>query len=105
MTHAIDLVIAILLTLAEWVLTAIGVVDAFLATLMTSAGLPPNLQILVLIIVALMLAVFAIRLLGPILSVLLIILLVLLIAHRMVPGMQLPPAMLPANWQTGSVHI
>ncbi len=105
MTHAIDLVITILLTLAEWVLGAIGVVDAFLAALMTSAGLPPNLQILVLIIVAVLLVLFAIRLLGPILSVLLIILLILLIAHRLVPGMQLPHGMLPATWQSGSVHI
>jgi hypothetical protein len=104
-THAINLIITILLTIAEWVLGAIGVFDAFLAALMTSAGLPPNLQILVLVVVAIMLVVFAIRLLGPILSFLLIILLILLIAHRLVPGMQMPHSLLPGNWQNGSVHI
>jgi hypothetical protein len=34
------------------------------------------------------------------------VLLVLLIAHRLVPGMQVPPSMLPPGWmQSGSVHI
>jgi hypothetical protein len=64
-----------------------------------------ELQILVLVVVAIMLVVFAIRLLGPILSFLLIILLILLIAHRLVPGMQMPHSLLPGNWQNGSVHI
>jgi hypothetical protein len=106
LTHAINFVLSIIFTLAELVLEAIGIADAFLAALMTSAGLPPNLQIAVLIVVALMLVVFAIRALGGVFSVLLIILLVLLIAHRMFPGMAIPHSMLPAQWpKAGSVQI
>lgn len=105
MTHAINLVITIILTLVELVLEAIGVADACLASLMTSAGLPPNLQSAVLIVVALLLVVFAIRLLGGVFGALLVVLLLLLIAHQLMPGMQVPHSMLPANWQPGSVHI
>ncbi len=106
MTHAIHFVLSIILTLAELVLEAIGIADAFLAALMTSAGLPPNLQIALLIVVALLLVVFAIRALGQVFAVLLIILLLLLIADRMFPGMAVPHSMLPTKLQqSGSVQI
>jgi hypothetical protein len=105
-THAINFVLSIIFTLAELVLEAIGVADVFLAGLMRGAHVPPNLQIAVLIIVALMLVAFAIRTLGRIFAVLLIVLLVLLIADRMHPGMAIPHSLLPPQWlQSGSVHI
>ena len=105
MTHAIDLVVSIIMTLAGLVMEAIGVADAFLAGLMTSAGLPPNVQLIVLIVVALMLIVFAIRVLGGVFGVLLIVLLILLIVHRLVPGMQVPHGSLPVQLQQlGTVH-
>ncbi len=106
MTHAINFVLSVIYTLAELVLEAIAFADAFLAALMTSAGLPGTLQIAVLIFVALLLIVFALRALGGVFAVLLIVLLILLIAHRMFPGMQPPHSMLPPNWlPSGSVHI
>ena len=106
MTHAINFVLSIIFTLIEFVLGAIGVADAFLAGLMTSAGLPPNLQTAVLIVVAVLLFIFAVRVLGRVFAFLILILLVLLILHRVFPGMQMPHSMLPANWQqSGSIHI
>ncbi len=106
MQHAINFVVSVILTLAQLVLEAIGIADAFLAALMTSVGLPPNLQIVVLIVVAVMLIVFAIRALGGVFAFLIIVLLLLLIVHRLVPGMQVPHSALSPNWlNSGSVHI
>ncbi len=92
MTHAIDTITAIILTLFGLVMEAIGVADAALAALMTSAGLPANVQVIVLIVVAVLLIIFAIRVLGGVFGVLLVILLILLLMHRLVPGMQAPHA-------------
>ncbi len=93
------------MTLVGLVLEAIGIIDAFLAALMTAAGMPPNVQLVVLIVAALLLMVFAIRVLGGIFGVLLIVLLMLLIMHRLLPGMQLPHGSLPAELQQlGTVH-
>jgi hypothetical protein len=105
-THAINVVISIIFILAGFVLEAIGVADTFLAASMTAAGVPPQLQIAVLILVALLLMVFAIRVLGRVFGALLIILLVLLIAERLQPGLHMPRSLLPGQWpQFGSVHI
>ncbi len=92
MTHAIDTITAIIMTLFGLVMEVIGVIDGALAGLMTSAGLPPNLQVIVLIVVAILLIIFAIRVLGGVFGVLLIILLILLVVHRVVPGLQAPHA-------------
>jgi len=104
-THAINFVLSIIFTLIDFVLGAIGIADAFLAGLMTSAGLPASLQTAVLIVVALLLFIFAVRVLGRVFGILLLVLLVMLILHRLYPGMQVPHSMLPANWSAGSVHI
>jgi hypothetical protein len=104
-THAINLVVSVILTLAGLVMEVIGIADAFLAALMTSAGIPPDIQIIILTAVAVLLVIFAIRSLGGVFSVLIIILLVLLVLHRVVPGLQVPHLNLPANLQApGSVH-
>jgi hypothetical protein len=105
-THAINFVLNIIFTLIEFVLGAIGIADAFLAGLMTSAGLPANLQTAVLFVVGLLLFIFAVRVLGRVFAFLILILLILLLLHRVYPGMQIPHSMLPANWQqSGGVHI
>ncbi len=93
MTHAIDTITAIIMTLFGLVMEAIGVVDGALAASMTSAGLPANVQVIVLIVVAVLLIIFAIRVLGGVFGVLLIVLLLLLLLHRLVPGMQAPHLM------------
>ncbi len=105
MQHAINLVVSVILTLAGLVMEAIGVADAFLAALMTAAGLPPNAQIVILIAVAVLLMIFALRLLGGVFGALIVVLLLLLIMHRMLPGMSAPGLNLPGGLpQLGTVH-
>jgi hypothetical protein len=89
-THAIDTITAIIMMLFGLVMEAIGIVDGALAALMTSAGLPPDVQVIVLIVAAVLLIIFAIRVLGGVFGVLLVVLLILLLMHRLVPGMQAP---------------
>ncbi len=103
MTHAIDTITAIIMTLFGLVMEAIGVVDGALAALMTSAGLPPNVQVIVLIVVAVLLIIFAIRVLGGVFGVLLVILLILLLMHRLVPGMLAPHS--PLAQPTGQQQL
>jgi hypothetical protein len=91
MNHAIDLVVSAILTLAGLVMELIGIIDGFLASLMSSAGLPPLLQVLILIGAALWLVVMAIRALGRVFAVLIVILLLLLVVHRIMPGMAVHP--------------
>ncbi|HEY1857302.1 hypothetical protein [Acidocella sp.] len=86
MTHAINLVVSAILTLAGLVMELIGVIDGFLVTLMTSVGLPPLLQVLILIGVALWLVVAAFRVLGRVFALLILILVVLLLVHWMMHG-------------------
>ncbi|MDE8348125.1 MAG: hypothetical protein POG74_01390 [Acidocella sp.] len=90
MTNAINLVMSALLFLAGLVMQVIGFFDALLMGLMVSAGVPPRLQVVVLVLVAIALVVAAFRLLGGVLGFLIIVLLVLLVVHAAFPGMQLP---------------
>ncbi|OYV24763.1 MAG: hypothetical protein B7W99_00730 [Rhodospirillales bacterium 20-58-10] len=82
--------VAALLFLAGLVMQVIGFVDALLMGLMMSAGIPPRLQVAVLVLVAIALVVAAFRLLGGVLSFLIILLLVLLVVHAAFPAMRLP---------------
>jgi hypothetical protein len=90
LNHAIETITAIIMMLFGLVMEVIGVVDTALAGLMTSVGLPANLQVIVLLVAAVLLIIFAIRVLGGVFGVLLVILLLLLIVHRLVPGMLVP---------------
>jgi hypothetical protein len=98
-THAINTITSIITLLFGLVMEAIGAVDAALAALMTAAGLPANLQVIILLVAAILLIIFAIRVLGGVFGVLLIILLILLIMHRLAPGMQLQHADLTIQQQ------
>jgi hypothetical protein len=86
MTHAIDLVIAALLTLAGLVMAVVGAIDGFLVTVMSAAGLPPLLQLLIIIAVGIWVVVMALRLLGGVFALLLLILFVLMLVHWLMPG-------------------
>ena len=90
MTHAIDLLVTIILALAGLVMEVIGAIDGLLAALMTSAGIPPQVQLILLIAMALVLVIAAIRLLGGIFAGLIVVLLVLLVVHQLLPGMEVP---------------
>jgi hypothetical protein len=104
-THAIDLVIFAILTLAGLVMSFIGLVDGYLAALMNSVGIPPNAQIILLIVAAVVLTVAALRALGGIFGALIIVLLVLLLMHQSFPKMEIPQAHLPAGLNIpGQMH-
>ncbi len=72
------------------ILHVIGIIDDFLARLMTSGHVPPNAQIILLVVVAIWLAVMAFRAFGGVFRVLIIILLLLLLFRALLPGMQAP---------------
>lgn len=99
MTHAINLIIFMLFTLASLVMAVIGFVDSTLAAAMTAAHVPANAQTILLFIAAACLVVLAIRALGRILATLVIVLLVLLLLHKSYPGMEVPQGHVPA-WLT-----
>jgi hypothetical protein len=103
--HAIDLIIFAILTLAGLVMDFIAFVDSFLASLMTSAHVPPNAQIILLVVVAVALVVMALRALGGVFGALIIVLLVLLLVHQSFPKMQVPQAHLPGGFAVpGQIH-
>ncbi len=108
MDHAIGLVVSAILLLCALVLEAVGVVDGFLATIMTRIGINPQAQIALLIAISVLLVVAAIRRLGLLLSALIIVLLVLLLLHQAMPGMSVPrinlPGGLPGAPAPGTVH-
>jgi hypothetical protein len=85
LTDAISLIVGAILTVVTFVINAIGVVDVWLGHVMTSAGIDPHRQLLVLLVVSVILVVFALRALGGILGWLVLILLVLLLLHRVLP--------------------
>ncbi len=85
--HAINIVTAAVLALLALIMGVIGMADAMLATLMSAAGLPANLQAALLIVIALLLVILALRAFGGVIGLLLLVLLTLFIAHRLVPGL------------------
>ena len=85
MNHAIDLVVSALLTLAGLVMALVSAIDSVLGAAMSAVGLPPLLQFLVLIGVAIWVLVVALRLLGRVFALLLLILFVLLLVHWIMP--------------------
>ena len=95
MTQAINLVIYIITTLAGLVMTVIGFIDALLAGLMTSLGIPPNIQIILLAAAAIVLVVAAVRALGGVFATLIAVLLLLLLVHLAVPGIGTPQGHAP----------
>jgi hypothetical protein len=86
MSHAIDLVVSAILTLAGLVMALAGVIDGFLVTVMSAVGLSPLLQLLIVIAVAIWVVVASLRLLGGVFAVLLLILFMLLLVHWVMPG-------------------
>jgi hypothetical protein len=86
MSHAIDLVVSAILTLAGLVMAVVGAIAGFLATVMSAAGLPPLLQLLIIVAAAIWVVVVALRLLGGVFALLLLILFALLLVHWVMPG-------------------
>ena len=86
-THALDAVWAAIAALVDLVLSALGVVELWLRARMAQVGVPHGLQTIVLILVAVLFLVAALRLFGGVLRVLLIVFLLLLALHILAPGL------------------
>ncbi|MCF3947957.1 hypothetical protein AiwAL_12740 [Acidiphilium sp. AL] len=93
MTHATDVVVSVILALAGLVMDFVAYIDGLLAALMTSGGIPPNVQTILLVVVAVSLVILAIRVLGRLFAALII---VLLLVHKLFPGMEVPQGHPPA---------
>jgi hypothetical protein len=96
MAQAINLIVFAIMTLASVVMAFIGFIDRFLAALMTSAGIPPNAQLILLVVAVVVLVIFAVRALGGVFAGLIIVLLVLLLLHKVFPGMDIPQGHTPS---------
>jgi hypothetical protein len=94
-THAIDLLVVMILALAGLVMGAIGFLDGLLAAAMQAVGIPDNAQTVLLAVAAIALIVFAVRALGRVFATLIIVLLVLVLVHKIFPGMQVPQGQTP----------
>jgi hypothetical protein len=105
MDHAIDIVVSAIVFLGGLVFEFIGFIDAFLASLMAAAGIPPSIQLIILIIAAIIIMAYAIRALGGLFIALLLVLLVLLVLHKAFPGAHMPNFNLPLPGSAaGTVH-
>ncbi len=87
---AINFVQTLLLRLVAAIMTVIGVVETFCRRLLIDAGVNGELQAAILVIVAILLIVAALRLLGGVFGLLITVLLVLLVLHVLMPGMHIP---------------
>ena len=90
MTSATDFVLSLILRLIAAVMAVIGVVEVALRRLLVNAGIHGELQSAILIVVAIMLIVGALRLLGGVFGLLITVLLVLLILNLLMPGLHIP---------------
>jgi hypothetical protein len=88
MTQALNLILSLILGLFGAIMGAIAWTEDFLRGLMTRAGIPEEFQNPVLIIVAVLLILAAIRVLGRVFGVLIAIFLVLLLLHILFPEIQ-----------------
>lgn len=85
-----DFVVALVLRLATLVMQAIGIIDAFLRGVMSRAGIGSQAQDIVLVAVAVVCIVAALRVFGGLLRFLIIVFLILLLMHVLLPGMRIP---------------
>jgi len=102
MDHLIDLVVSLILFLGSLVFAVVGFIDGFLASLMNAAHIPPQAQLIILLVAAIIIMAYAIRALGGLFAVLLVILLALLLLHQAFPGLHPPSLTLPPV--PGTVH-
>jgi hypothetical protein len=87
-----DLVNQALHTVGTWLelligvlLGVFGVIEGFVHSILVQAGVPENLQQIVLIVVAVVLIVAIFRLFGGLIRFLLVLFLILLLLHVLVP--------------------
>jgi hypothetical protein len=90
MTSAIDFVLTLILRLVAAVMAVIGVIEVALRRMLVDAGINGQLQSAVLIVVAILLIIGAIRLLGGVFGLLITALLILMIVNLLMPGLHIP---------------
>ncbi len=104
--HAINTVTGAVLALVALIMELIGMAEATLATFMSRAGLPANMQVALLIVFALLLVIFALRAFGGVIAVLLLVLLTLFVAQRLGAGIHpLHPSFAPQPARPNIVRI
>lgn len=86
MNNAVQYFVTGILALCELVMRFLGNIDDVLGGLMTSAGINPYWQLMIMLVVTVILVVLALRLVGGVLGWVVLLLLVLLLLHRVVPG-------------------
>jgi hypothetical protein len=105
MLHAINLIIFAIMTLASVVMAFIAFIDSFLAALMNSAGIPPNVQLILLVVAAVILVIVAVRALGRVFAGLIIVLLLLLVVHKAFPALDIPHGHTPVWLHTPTAPL
>jgi hypothetical protein len=84
------------LAACQFVMRGIGAIDNFFTNIMFSLGiLDPHIQAYILLALAAVLVVLALRVLGGLLGWVLLIFIVLLLVHRLVPGFSAPDSIVP----------
>jgi hypothetical protein len=78
-THLIDQLIGILAWLYAIVMSVFSALETWLRATLTTAGVPPNLQTIILIVVGVGFLLLVVRALGGIVRIILVVLLLLLL--------------------------
>ncbi len=86
-THALDALLQLLNQLGRLLLAAVVAIELWLRTQFTLLGLPPVIQTALMVGVAVMLILAALRLFGGLIRVAVVVLLLLVVIHVVLPIM------------------
>jgi hypothetical protein len=89
-TRAIDALLQLLIQLGALILAGIVAVELWLRTQFALFGLPPTIQTVLLIAMAVVLILVALRLFGGLIRVAVVLLLLLVVIHVLLPIIQHP---------------
>jgi drug/metabolite transporter superfamily protein YnfA len=84
---ALNFVLGLIIGLFGLIMAAIALIEGFLRNLMTQLGLSAQLQSAVLIVVAILLILAAVRSFGRLFGALITIFLILAVVHVLLPGL------------------
>ncbi|HQT89676.1 MAG TPA: hypothetical protein PK677_14200 [Acidiphilium sp.] len=87
MSGAVNIIVSFIWAIIGLVMSFIAYIDALLAGMMTSIGIPANVQTILLIVVAISLIVLAVRLFSRLIAALIVVLLVLLLINKIDPNL------------------
>ncbi len=89
-TRAVDALLQLLLQLGSLILAGIVAVELWLRAQFALLGLPPTIQTVLLIAIAVVLLLAALRLFGGLIRVAVVLLLLLVVIHVLLPIIQHP---------------